>query len=336
MEQSLSYLVKSSRKLWKAYKGFISLIAVYLAIIVSVLGGLTKILRCERKSIVGNSKKFFSSESRKNVSAPFSFSIFHECLNVVLSFKKELWQYEIICLLWERNKLATKGKEELWSFGVWLVIATNWLRNLQLGNVFKGTFGVRSGNIAETFLAGKCFKLYLRLLSDLWASCHINLRFYMVNLGFDDKFKRIYDHIILYIYDKYRYLLSCKWASYPGALAVKMHTLVYFLSKVNLLMIKSHDKYQSINLIGLAHVEKTYSRNRLFLDRNRPYWRELRPLVTPWAWCIKEVTDPRLIQNWHCLLHVQVSLLPLSPSLSLLSFSCSFMLLWFFYYYYYF
>ena len=71
-EQSLSYLVKSSRKLWKAYKGFISLIAVYLALIVSVLGGLTKILRCERKSIVGNSKKFFSSESRKNVSAPLS------------------------------------------------------------------------------------------------------------------------------------------------------------------------------------------------------------------------------------------------------------------------
>ena len=95
-------------------------------------------------------------------------------------------------------------------------------------------------------------------------------------------------------------------------------------------MIKSHDKYQSINLIGLAHVEKAYSRNRLFLDRNRPYWRELRPLVTPWAWCIKEGTDPWLIQNWHCLLHVQVSLLPLSlssPSLALLCFYGSFIII---------
>ena len=184
-----------------------------------------------------------------------------------------------------------------------MVIAINWLRNLQLGNVFEETFGIRSGNIAETFLAGKCFKAYLRLLSDLCASCHINLHFYMVNLEFNDEFKRIYDHIILYIYDIYRYLLSCKWAH-----AVKMHTLVYFSSKVNLLMIKSHDKYQSINLIGLAHVEKAYSRNRLFLDHNWPYWRELRPLVTPWAWCIKEGTDPWLIQNWHCLLHVQLPL----------------------------
>ena len=43
-EQSLTYLVKNSRKLRKAYKGFISLIAVYLAIIVSIVGGLTKII----------------------------------------------------------------------------------------------------------------------------------------------------------------------------------------------------------------------------------------------------------------------------------------------------
>ena len=121
-------------------------------------------------------------------------------------------------------------------------------------------------------------------------------------------------YIYIYIYDLYRCLLSCKWASYPGALAVKTYTLFYFSSKVSLLMIKSHDKYQSIDLIGLAHVEKAYSRNQLFLVHNRPYWRELRPLVTPWAWCIKEGTDPWLIQNWHCLLHVQ--LLHYAPSAS--------------------
>ena len=178
-------------------------------------------------------------------------------------------------------------------------------------------------------MAGKCFKAYLRLFSDLCASCCADLRSYTVNLEFNDKFKKIYDRIYLYIYDLYRCLLSCKWASYPGALAVKTYTLVYFSSKVSLLVIKSHDKYQSINLIGLAHVEKAYSRNRLFLVHNRPYWRELRPLVTPWAWCIKEGTDPWLGQNWHCLLRVQVSLLPLSlssPSLALLCFYGSFII----------
>ena len=102
-----------------------------------------------------------------------------------------------------------------------------------------------------------------------------------------------------------------------------MYTLVYFSSKVNLLMIKSHNKNQSINLIGLAHVEKAYSGNRLFLEHNRPYWRELRPLVTPWAWCIKEGTDPWKGQKRALLSHVQVSQLPLSllsPSLALLYF----------------
>ena len=102
-EQSLSYLVGSSGKLCKAYKGLVSLIAVYLAIIVRVLGGLTKIIRYERKSTVGNSGEFFRSESWRNGSSLFLFSIFHKCLNVILSFSKELWPYEIICLIWERE-----------------------------------------------------------------------------------------------------------------------------------------------------------------------------------------------------------------------------------------
>ena len=117
-EQLLSSSVENSRKLWKAYKGFISLIAVYLAIIVSVLGGLTKLIRCERKSIVGNSRKFFASESQRNVCAPFPFSIFHECRSMGSRFNKELWLREITYWLWERNKLIRKRKEELWSFGV--------------------------------------------------------------------------------------------------------------------------------------------------------------------------------------------------------------------------
>ena len=163
-------------------------------------------------------------------------------------------------------------------------------------------------------MAGKRSKAYLRLFSDLCASCHIKLRSYTVNLEFDDKFKIIYNHIYLYIYDLYRCLLSCKWASYPGAFAVKTYTLVYFSSKASLLMIKSYDKNQSIDLIGLAHVEKAYSRNRLFLGHNRPYWRELRPLVTPWAWCIKEGTDPWRGEKRALLSHVQ--LLHYAPSAS--------------------
>ena len=215
-KQSLSYLVGSFGKLCKAYKGLVSLIAIYLAIIVSVLGGLTKIIRYERKSTVGNSDKFLRSESLGNVSSHFLFSIFRKCLNVILSFNKVLWPYEIIYLIWKENKSFRKGKEELWSLGVRLVIAMTWLRNLQLGNVYRETFSIRSGNVAKTFLAGKCFKAYLRLFSDLCASCRVDSCFYTANLEFKGKFKRIYDRIYLHIYDLYRCLLSCKWASYPG------------------------------------------------------------------------------------------------------------------------
>ena len=198
-EQSLTYLVKNSRKLWKAYKGFISLIAVYLAIIVSIVGGLTKIIRCERKSIVGNSKEFVSSERLRNVSSPLLFSIFHKCLNAVLSFRKELWHCDILYSSWERNKLDTKEKKELWSFGIRPILAKTGLRNLQLGNIVKGTFGRRSGNTVETFLAGKCYEIYLRLFSDLCASCHVKLRSYTVNLNLVMG-SRLFMVVYIYIY----------------------------------------------------------------------------------------------------------------------------------------
>ena len=85
-------------------------------------------------------------------------------------------------------------------------------------------------------------------------------------------------------------------------------------------MIKSHKKYQSINLIGLALVGKAYAKNRSFLIHNRSYWRELRPLVTPWTFCIKEGTEPWRGQIGFSCLMFKVSLLPLSlssPSLAL-------------------
>ena len=115
-------------------------------------------------------------------------------------------------------------------------------------------------------------------------------------------------------------MLSCKWASFPLAFAVKSYTLVYFSSKASLLMGKSHKENQSIDLIGLAIVEKAYVENRLFLNHNRSYWRELRPLVTPWTWPIKEGNEPWEGQTGFSCLMSKVSLLPLSlssPSLAL-------------------
>ena len=231
--------------------------------------------------------------------------------------------------IWKENKQFKRGKEELQKLRntliFRLVIALYWLRNLRFGNVTRKTFRLQAGNVRKTFLAGKCLSAYLCLSADSWASCLYYLDMYTVNLELNNKFKRFCDYIYLYIYDIYRRWVSYDWASFPEALSVKTYTSVYFSSKASLLMIKSHDKYQSIVLIGLAHVEKAYSKIRSISVHNRSYWRELRPLVTPWIWCIKEGIEPWKVQKQFNPSHVQVSLPPLSlssPSLALFCFYC--------------
>ena len=86
--------------------------------------------------------------------------------------------------------------------------------------------------------------------------------------------------------------LSCKQASFFLAFPIKLCTLVYFVSKDSLLDRKSHNKYQCTNLIGLAPWEKAYMRNRPFSSYNGSGWEELRPLVNPWTWPIKQGIEP--------------------------------------------
>ena len=144
----------------------------------------------------------------------------------------------------------------------------------------------------RTFLAGKHLVTYIFPFVDFWAARVYYLDAYTVNLELDDNFKAFYDLIYLYIYNVYRSWVSYNWATYPEAIFIKIYTLVYFSSKVIALIIKSHDKYQSTILIGLARAEKASFGNRSFLFHFRSYWREWRPLVTPWACCIKEGIGP--------------------------------------------
>ena len=141
----------------------------------------------------------------------------------------------------------------------------------------------------------------------------------------DDNFKVLFDLVYLCIFAFYRSWASCNSATYPEDISAEIYTLVYFSSKVILLMIKSHDKYQSRILVGLAHAEKASSGNRSIFVHYRSYWREWRPLVTPWADCIKEGVEPWKCQKWSFISHVLVSLSPCSllPLLLCSCFGCS-------------
>ena len=173
-------------------------------------------------------------------------------------------------------------------------------------------------------MAGKRSHAYIFPSADFWASCLYYFNIYIVNLESDHSFTIFCELIYLYIYNVYRSWASCNWATYPEVISVNICTLVYFSSNLISLLIKSHDKYQSLILIGLARAEKANSRNRSILVHYRSYWKELRPLVNPWAFCIKEGIEPWKSQKWFNPSHAQVSvsLCSLSPSPVLFCFSC--------------
>ena len=145
------------------------------------------------------------------------------------------------------------------------------------GSVYPGCHGYGKlimQSFARTLLAGKWLVTYIFLFVDFWASSAYYFNAYMVNLELDDNFKVFCDLVYLYIFTFYRSWPSCSWATYPADIFIKIYTLVYFYPKVMVLIIKSHDKYQSLTLIGLAPAEKASSDNRSVLDHYRSYWRE--------------------------------------------------------------
>ena len=297
----------------------IAIIAFYFIILTQILKGCTHSILCELKSTVGNSGKVSEDEGMRRCQLDFFYTIL-KCLSNIWEYKHRLWLLLIIDGLWRRDKVFKNKDKGIYQLTFRLVVARPWLRNLLLGNVCGRNVSIRIGNTGNTFMAGKVIRAYLCLYSDFWASCRVYLCKDAEILALYYKIKSFCAFIYLYIRKFLRFRLSCKWASFPLAFAVKLHTLVYFSSKASLLMIKSYKKYQSINLIGLAPWEKAYAKYRPFLSHNGPDRRELRPLVTPWTWPIKEGTEPWKGQIGFSCLMSKVSLLPFSlfsPSLAL-------------------
>ena len=163
-KRSLTYSVGSFKRSLRACSRIVTFIALFLAIVTNVLGGLINIKRCERKSTVGTSASLPRCESSRNYSCYYSLSILRKFLANILGSDKELWPCVIIDTNWKDNKRPKRRKEILQksrnTMIFRLVTALSWLRNLRFGNVIRETFCLRSGNVAKkTFLAGKCLTL---------------------------------------------------------------------------------------------------------------------------------------------------------------------------------
>ena len=165
-----------------------------------------------------------------------------------------------------------------------------------------------SKTLTQNILAGKCFYAYTCPSTgfDGFKAYYFNR--YTVNLELCDNFKVIFDSVCLYIIASYRSWTFCNLATFLVEISADMYTLVYFSPELVLLMFKSHDEYQSYILAGLGHIEKAKFENRSIFVHNRSYWREWRPLVTPWSDGIREGTEPWKCQKRPFLSHVLVSL----------------------------
>ena len=124
--------------------------------------------------------------------------------------------------------------------------------------------------------------------------------------------------------------MSCNWATYPRVI---LYTLVYFSLNWIVSVIRIHDKYQSLILIRLALTEKASSRIQCILFHFQSYWRGWRPLVAPWARCIKEGIEPRIFQKQFMPSHAQVRF-PLCSLFLLLLCFCFYCSYYYYYYYY--
>ena len=172
----------------------------------------------------------------------------------ILGINEEVWPCVIIGTNWKENKRLKRRREILHNttnVNIFRpVTAPSWLRNLRYVNIAR-----------KTFLAGNRLVTYIFLFADLWAPYGFNLDTYIVNLDYDDKFTVFYRlmYIYIYIYKVCRSWVSCHWATYPEGIFTEIYTLVYFYPKVMVLVIKSHDKYQGIILVGLAPVKRANS-----------------------------------------------------------------------------
>ena len=271
-------------------------VALMLAIVISILGGLFNIKLPERKSTIGNSSSL--SPSKPRVVLHFhgysALSILRESAAAIIGISEGLCSCIHKVMFSNNSKQLTRCMKVLQNTIICGVTnCTNCSPSSMLKLFAPYCYATRAPTtLGKNILVGKHFDTYIFPSADFCTSRVDYLDTYTVNLDSDDNFTVFHGLIYLYIYNVYRSWSSCNWATYTGAILVNIYTLAYFSSNLIVLIIKSHDKYQSLIIVGLAHVEKASSGIWSLLSHYRSYWREWRPLVTPWADCIKEGIEP--------------------------------------------
>ena len=271
-------------------------IALILAIVISVVGGLFNIRLPERKSTIGT-----SSEPLIRFRASSVLSILRESAAAIIHISEGLCSCMYKRTSLHNNKQLIRHMKILQNTIICeeTFCTQNLVRSSELAKPLITTrslgYSILSYvTLTQNVLAGKRFDTYIFPPADFCAFRVYYLDTYTVNFELDDNFKVFFDHVYLYILTFYHSWSSCHWATYASDI---FYTLVYFSLNWIVSVIRSHDKYQSLILIRLALTRKANSGNQYILCHFRSYWTGWRPLVTPWACCIKEGTEPRISQK---------------------------------------
>ena len=312
-------------------------VALMLATVISILGGVLGVKLPRRINTIGTASLVCQEcefGDNSNSAHPHSFAILRESIAAVTNLSKELCsRLSKVMFLTGNKQLARSIKMLQNTLRRGVTIVSRCSQSSELASPHTPTRSQEYSTLSEptltrNVLAGKHLDTYIFPSVDFWASRVYYLDTYTVNLESDDNFTVFYD--LIYIYTFYRSWSSCNWAIYPRAI---LYTLAYFSLNSIVSVIRIHDKYQNLILIGLALTEKASSRIQYILFHFRSYWRGWRHLVTPLPGRIKEGIEPRISQKRFMPSHAQVRFSLCSLVLLLFCF-CYYYSCCYYYYYY--
>ena len=282
-------------------------IALPLIMVLCILGGWFNIKLPERKSTIGTSPSLPLLEPLStSTSRAYRFlSNLREYTNANGDINKELWSRIPQVISLNNNEQLIRCIKILQNTIICICPNRSLFDRLKLAApyVYHDYATYEMATFTRNVSAGNHFYPYISPSTDLSAS-HIDyFDTDTVNLESDYHFTAFYKLRYIYIFTLYSSWSFCNWAIYSSVI---FYTLVYFSSNWIMTIIKSHDKYQSFILIGLALTGKANSGIQNILFHFRSYWKGWRPLVTPWACCIKEGIEPRVIQKRFNPSHAQL------------------------------
>ena len=176
---------------------------------------------------------------------------------------------------------------------------------------------------------GKCSCAYILSHTNVYAAWMHYFDKYINNLDFEYETRGFFRLVYLYMYAFDSSWMTWEHATLSSKIATlacnKLYTLVYLLSEWSFLVIIIHGKYHRQFLVGLTLACNASSQIQYILLRFCTNWKELRPLVTPRAYGIKEGFNRCIIQKQFMPSYALVSHSPLSL-LFLLSFCAVFII----------